>query len=457
MSFKNMNKLQKLISIVLIISGTLVLAAGSAWAGPLGPQWDKFTLNVAGVQYYLIGHVSQSDDEIPVTGAGRTIRLFPEGDTDPTHTIESVTVKDDNSYTLNIFANYIIPTGTYSIEVVKDEALYYAGPAQVEIKGGGWDAGPANLKLVKEEIPPANTVKLTISRENKDITITWGTPDLPNIYYLVGDGTGKFTNTITDWQPIDFNTLPANNFEKITDPASGKITGLRHLNQVGKSAADGAIAEVYYKGLAAGTLPTDIDPVTKIAYLAEAWAVGKVDFTVNSGLNLVAVPFFIQDSTIDEAIGPQLPVNSVIEHYTGTGYYTADYLNDNGKNKWVNLKGIVIKPSFGFWIKSPSSCLMTLTGNVLKMSQVPYSNRNIDIGLSLFGLPHPKTFGLGAAGLVPNKGDVIEKYTGTGYDTADYSGAAWINQKNILFEPAKGYWYKRQGATGFKWEINPYQ
>jgi len=310
------------------------------------------------------------------------------------------------------------------------------------------------MKLVKADVPPANTVKLTISGVSSQVDIAWNTTEVPNIYYMTGDGTGSFSSDTAKWTKIDFSSLP--NSTMYLDPPA-QPTKLVHMKQFSKTLADGAIPEVYYKGLVAGTNPTDIDPATGKAYLEEAWAVGKYDVPINTGLNLVTVPFYIEDSTVEQAIGHQLPINSVIEHYTGTGYYTADYLFDKGANKWVNKMGILIKPSFGFWIKAPSNNIMTLTGNLLKPSQIPYSNRNIDTGLSLFGLPHPKPFSLGLAGFLPNEGDVVEKFTGSGYVTADYLGGFWVNKSNISLEPGKGYWYKRQGAAGFKWQLNPNQ
>lgn len=316
----------------------------------------------------------------------------------------------------------------------------------------------------------------TIARNSSgDIVLSW-TGSTPDIYYMTGDGTGKFSNAYPGgWTKV----VPGSTSG--FDPVSG--TKLTHR-------ASAAIApEIYYKALPAGANPAAVSGTTTI--FAVSPAVGKLDINLSKttdpqtdpGKNYVSVPF---EQSID-SINNVLDVN---QFDAGTKVYSqlqgqhynfdiAQVGTLSGAKAWVSGFNaaqsvgdtFMIVPEKGYMIEVPSNKTVTVVGGVLRETegrarqmdandytyignfypvQFPLANTDVNTTLKLTGTA------------VPKDGDSIyyQLKPGTKYnfDIATFKGGKWTSgfdksgntPTTMILGLPYGYMYQRNGAA-FTW------
>lgn len=258
-------------------------------------------------------------------------------------------------------------------------AANVGGPYTFTVKAADnttYSSGTKSFALsVQAEGVVAGAVPLTIDREGDHVKIGWSTANPPDIYYQPGDGTGQFSNQYPGnpaWTLINLVGLTLDS-TPIGYSEAGKY--ILHKNQVGKTPEQGGIKEVYYKGVVHGTDPSQGDGAT---IFSQAPAVGKVDYTVSQGYNLISIPF--------EYTGAAAGIGNVISNYlTGGSVDNADrvylkeqsttwgmpnaYLDAGGVWRWSNndaVASIDLNNADGYLIRriQAGDEVLTLVGNV---------------------------------------------------------------------------------------------
>jgi hypothetical protein len=329
----------------------------------------------------------------------------------------------------------------YTVHDLKGQAAAGSvtdGTTMVET-GGIYTEGGDEVVIDKDV--PYGTVPLLITRTDQDhIRISWNktTYSNPQIFFLVGDGTGSFTNTYsaTTWLPAAGN--PA--FEPhLTD---GYVL---HLQQVGKGEK-----EAYYKGLQSSVTPATKDPANGTLCIENAWAVGKVNVDLyGGGRGFVSAPFM--SNSFNDVFGANFTNNDQIWYWDNSqGKFTATYTFSGGSWPAVNAN-----LAQGYWFDiigtAPGSKkIVTIIGS---LSNAPVSTQ-ISTGWDMIGNPFPRQItnsGL-VSGIAANDQIWIwdndqHKFTGT----MSYAGANWTPAAQLL--PGLGYRYNHLGG-GFKWTVS---
>lgn len=335
------------------------------------------------------------------------------------------------------------------------------------------DEGPVILEIVRDGDNVGDSISVTWSINTADFPAL-GPNDPVDIYMLLGDGTGQFTTAGWTLTPILNNNLQG--FPDIT-LANKTFT---YANQVGNNLQ----AEVYFKGVIAGSAPNDA------TYgLSGAAAVGKFNVTVAKppageayAYSFVSVPFVtVTDPNV--VFGNQLAAAgskanaTELWGWTGATFGQQMYLEPGG---WQTISGflpVLAAPGLGYIIKTKSSAaddkIVSLVGKVLNTQYGPV---NIAAGTySFLGNPYPKELTLKAAGFTSAAGvhdglssgysDQFWGWTGTTFGDQVYyntPGDDWETVGSFALmgdlSPTRGLVYKRHPqapAGGFNWSFGP--
>lgn len=309
----------------------------------------------------------------------------------------------------------------------------YIGPIYVLEPGAGAATGEA----------PAGTVPLFISRDGDNIKISWeaSVPDYndPQIYVLIGGGSGSYTNDVAGWSgPYTPNSYPAEfDFSKY---ASGYVL---HLDQVGAGES-----EVYYKGLQDGITAANISPDQNLpantAYLASAWAVGKINITTDAdgGLLLIGLPMFA--GNVASTYPDQLGTNQTINLYPRAGGgLDAVAVTNSGIMTGSDFD---ILPTVGFWQKNLSDTAVTITF----VGDLPKTDYTDDLeSLDLSSNPLAKQLSSDTLGI---DGDVIYPQSGSGLSAFTKDQGSW-GQNFPAVDFYQGFWYRYSGNLR-RWNID---
>ena len=280
---------------------------------------------------------------------------------------------------------------------------------------------------------PPGTVPLTISRSGNDILLTWasGLTIAVEIYAMVGDGTGQFSNDFPATPIASIN--PGTN--TYTDPG-----------QIGA----GGDPEKYYKAVFQGYAGTDLNTIDPANYpeigttcLKAAWAVGKVNKTFKVGdLLLVSIPLI--DSNASQIFPPQIPAsNKLILHpRVGMGLSPKE-VTPSG----LSGQDFMIGPTIGLWVESPDTnttdIVITFAGALLNSYE-----KDLD-PLDLTGNPLPA--GLSSANLGGLDQDIIHLQVGKGLRPILNNQEAWDSAFDLKL--GAGFWYETSAGTR-KWNID---
>ena len=319
---------------------------------------------------------------------------------------------------------------------------------------------------------PPGTVPLNIERVGADIKVWWDTSQAafrdPKIYVLVRESaTGQYSNIADDWTLITdlSDASPSEyNLERYVY-ADGEVQGyILHKDQVGAG-----YGEVYYKAL-----QKDVIDVT--ATLPTAMAVGKINYTISQGYNLVSVPFVYtgENNTLDKVFGDQLHSGNVInadqiltKDDPATWGMPAAYLN-SADGKWYKttastaLAEIGINTTSGYLINNKGQeTTITLNGQISRDQTVVMSS-----GYNMIGTVFPvnqtlNSLNLGSlanvtAGTVLNADQILIKNDPATWGMpAAYlkTDGKWYKttepevEATFTFQTPYGYFY-RQRATG---------
>ena len=192
--------------------------------------------------------------------------------------------------------------------------------------------------------------------------------------------------------------------------------------------------------------------------------IGKCDYALRGGWNLIAIPTMVQHTSIDSVIGAQLTggaipsLSDVIYHFNGSSYQSAWYHEPS--QKWFGTL-TTIEPDKGYWVyilPGHSDTLVTFVG------AVPDSNRvvPVSVGWNMVGssfpqevlLPESNLSGSGfTGGATPVLSDVVYEYGAGGYTSAWLHAASggWYGSLS-RFQGGKGYWiFVRPDHAGFVW------
>jgi hypothetical protein len=330
----------------------------------------------------------------------------------------------------------------YMVATVTSSDGYGAGPEDVTIDGTGVKRVDLTMTLGGGIAPPGpppagGTQRLSISRVadrvDADVKVAW-TGISPDLYYMVGDGSGQFTNSPEVWSQVVSGVTPGFSF-------NFPERYMLHLGQVGAGNP-----EVYYKGLEPG--------VDKYTYLRAAEAVGKFNLNLEIGKDILVSTPFLPNNASDRSFGTILG-----NQLEGTGAVVYSYI-DGYKPAYMQLgtwQGSLLSYGFdekrGYWMVGTTvNKPITLVGRV---SAAP----SIDIPISgsadnMVGSPYPiqVTFdGSNLAGVVPGATDIVYGYI-DGYKPAYREGGIWqgaLVSNNL--QPGRGYWILRKTAGDMTW------
>lgn len=350
-------------------------------------------------------------------------------------------------------------TKTYNIQASKDPD--YAS----QTKGVPLAAGESKIvDFVLGETPaPEGTVSLLITRTdgNPDLSLSWTANAAPDIYYLPGDGTGKFSNVFAGCTKLD-----------LTQPSPDPKVFEYHLDKnyiLHKNQSGAGEKEVYYKGLVAGKDPA--------AFLSAAKAVGKLNITCDPGITWISVPILMGDPSLDNIIGTQLnmgPKNSadIILFKSSPQSFALNWaFLDGTKKKWLDYDNPAVNAQFnlsnlsGYYIWNRNqSKVITLVGAVPSTASLQFDSGAVAITHFGLGLPlsAPLSQIAGQAGL-KSGADIILKKAQAGSNVLDWSFLdkdtnSWRDfddpaaPTKFQIELPYSYYYWNRGKDNVIWE-----
>ena len=198
--------------------------------------------------------------------------------------------------------------------------------------------------------------------------------------------------------------------------------------------------------------------------------IGKCDFVLLPGWNLISLPVLNSETSIDSVIGSQLTggnnfsTSDVIYYFDGSSYQSAWCYEPT--QKWYGTL-TDIESDKGYWVKILSGhtdTLLTFVGTVSDTS------RKITVipGWNMIGSSYPVEVVLSESNLAGSgltggptfaQSDKIYEYGSSGYSSAWlYSvTSTWYGALTSL-RPGKGYWiWVLDGHSGFTWDFTRQQ
>lgn len=343
----------------------------------------------------------------------------------PAESVNGFTLIDDGEFILapgdsqSVTIRFLPPdVGVYSATLeINHDATNQASPLQIILDGEG--------------IMVHGTLGIVTARAvNHDISLSWNA--------LSGASDYEVYRETSPYQP-----LPATPYATVSD------TFFVDIDAVGVDTTD------YFYRIRA------LSGVTEIALSKE---VGKYDFQLQLGWNLISLPLIIDQIAIDSVIGTQLtggnsPVESdVIYYYNGSSYVSAWLYAP--LQKWFGTL-TTIEPDRGYWIQIQDGHpgkLLTFIGEVADSARQILLSK----GWNMIGSCYPLEVPLGQSnlsesgftgGINPLVSDKIYGYSEGGYDSAWLYAptAGWFGTLQLL-RPNKGYWiYILPDHEGFTW------
>jgi len=344
-------------------------------------------------------------------------------------------------YRLNIFdAQYyggfnVLPGSTYRVAVPTGADDHGMDSEEFVLSGNGFDSVDLNLVLGGGDdiFPPEGTIPIGIERDGGGVRLTWDIAryaDPISIYRMTGDGSGQFTNDRGPWgAPI------ARNLDTGSHTDGGVF-----------AAGDG---EAYYKAIETAR-EGDV-----AALLPTAWAVGKFDYVLSEGYNLVSLPLVPLNGTgIEEVFYDQLTVNDTqfFVRNDATGIYSKAQVIGGA---WSIVSGAAPALGLGsaYWVRVPGERRVSALGGVAvaDFSRTMYSALG---GYNLFGWSYPDSRTLDLGGLPPRDTNEVFLMLDGVYQKVVNSGGAWTNvvagDPAFGCVPGAGYWYRNRAAD-FDW------
>ena len=344
----------------------------------------------------------------------------------------------------------IMDAGSNRIRDIKGQAVIGRATSETYV---GEFGGMYTVSGTEETQVPYGTVQLRIERADNKIKVSWSGPT-PDIYVLQSMEKGSYSDTdLTGWSvsPVDLRSSP---FE--LHASEGYFY---HLGEHGEG-----YTEVFYKGLVAG------QPRTR---LADALAVGKVNFSLDPGYNLVSLPLAPDVNDLDVVIGTQLGAgdsDTADVIFGDVDGWKQAFLNMDTRLWQGSLPTYGIEPDKGYWIRNRTGGVETLTivGNVSN------AERTIALysGWNLVGTTYPRYATLVEAAIASGYGGPLAGGDAQSGDRifADISGwkQCYLQTDNTTFSgslmdsalgsdagslsPQRGYWIQiRQSGGPWVW------
>src|ERR1041384_3187807 len=163
----------------------------------------------------------------------------------------------------------------------------------------------------------------------------------------------------------------------------------------------------------------------------------NITVALHTGLNMLENPLSTADltgtnDTVANTISNQLPLNTTVYTWNGTGYNIASY--SKGKvspfpTNWGPVPLPSLNPGQGAWIQIPSNATppftLTWAGNVMENKLTPTGNlpnNYMHAGLSLLGSVAPLGGGITTVlQYQPRLNDTVYQWNGTGYTINSYT------------------------------------
>jgi hypothetical protein len=164
--------------------------------------------------------------------------------------------------------------------------------------------------------------------------------------------------------------------------------------------------------------------VSSEAQVYSANVVGYVSLTVSNGFTAVTTPLDIDgtgtNNTVTSVIGTNLPVNSQILTWNGSGFNVNSYISVKGAPAAWTVPNATINPGAGYFINNPSNTTtLTIVGTVL---QGGLTNGYIaSPGFSFVGSVFPVAGGITTTyGYTPSVSDQVLTWNGNGYNVNNF-------------------------------------
>ena len=189
---------------------------------------------------------------------------------------------------------------------------------------------------------------------------------------------------------------------------------------------------------------------TSFAQTYSANIVGYATLTLQPGFNLIANQFDLDgngtNNTVSGVFGTNLPPNSTIYAFNGSGYDIASFSSRSGWDFPNNL----INPGRGFWINNPNASAVTVTisGQVLT-GTLPNGNVPAAGGFAIVSSVVPQAGLLQTdLGYTPVANDTVYAYNNTGnYDISSFSARSGWSPSEPTIAVGQGFWLSTTGNT----------
>jgi hypothetical protein len=161
--------------------------------------------------------------------------------------------------------------------------------------------------------------------------------------------------------------------------------------------------------------------------------------------------------TIADVFGTNgIPYGFSVLLFDGTGYVGETFYGVYGWDPGTTD----VSRADGFWVLSPATTNLTLSGEVPAASYASNTSYVIQQGYQMIGFPYPAEIALTNTSLatVAAYGDTVLVFNGIGYDGYTYYGSVYgWDPADLVLTPGSGYWYYKPSAGSTNWiETKPY-
>jgi hypothetical protein len=128
------------------------------------------------------------------------------------------------------------------------------------------------------------------------------------------------------------------------------------------------------------------------------------------------------NNTLASLFGTNLPNNTIIQSWNGTGFASDTYFTSSGWTTTANsIVNSSLQPGSGFFIKTKNAATITLVGNVLTGT----NNLPVTAGISVYAPTVPVAGTLDTTNQFPiANNNVVQVWNGTGYTPYAYSSSS---------------------------------
>jgi hypothetical protein len=158
------------------------------------------------------------------------------------------------------------------------------------------------------------------------------------------------------------------------------------------------------------------------------------------------------NNTLASLFSTNLPNNTTIQAWNGTGFAADSYSTSSGWTTTVNpIINASLQPGSGFFIKTKLATTITLVGNVL----VGTNNLAVPAGINVYAPTVPVAGTLDGTNSFPiANNNTVQVWNGTGYNAFSYSSSSGWNPSDPQLTVGQSVFVNVKKATNWTQVLN---